>query len=67
MQFRNGKIVVTLAKETVGKEWPDLRMKTAQSIYNELERNEKKTESIPKHTFDTPFKEDGACYYHENK
>ncbi|RCH84962.1 hypothetical protein CU098_001656, partial [Rhizopus stolonifer] len=61
IKFKENKIVIILYKQIAGKNWPDLRIKSTQAIYNDLERLEKQFDSTDK-SFDSPFQ---ACPQHK--
>ncbi|OAD05417.1 hypothetical protein MUCCIDRAFT_109282 [Mucor lusitanicus CBS 277.49] len=65
------KIVIILTKKTPDSVWLDLRMKSTQKTYQELERYEKINDLNPNNVhnnnhanFDTPFKEGSYCSHH---
>ncbi|GAN07105.1 hypothetical protein MAM1_0148d06597 [Mucor ambiguus] len=70
-QLKEHKIVITLPKKNPDSVWLDLRMKSTQKTYQELERFEKMNSQNPDYinnnhsaNFDTPFKEGGHCSHH---
>ncbi|KAI8334042.1 hypothetical protein BD560DRAFT_414763 [Blakeslea trispora] len=60
LKFKENKIVLRLFKEVPGKKWPDLRIKSTQTIYNHLERLEKKYTTVQPN-LDTLFQGSDLC------
>ncbi|KAL9549242.1 hypothetical protein PS6_006184 [Mucor atramentarius] len=68
-QLKENKIVITLTKKNHDSVWLDLRMKSTQKTYQELERYEKINHLNPNNNsksknYDTPFKEGSYCSHH---
>ncbi|KAG2235447.1 hypothetical protein INT48_007845 [Thamnidium elegans] len=62
--LKKNKILIVLCKQNQDSDWPDLRMKTTQNTYNELERFEKTYEPIHQDNFQTPFIDSsGTCIH----
>lgn len=71
IQLKEHKIVINLTKKNPDSVWLDLRMKSTQKTYQELERFEKINDLNPNSinnshnaNYDTPFKEGSHCSYH---
>jgi hypothetical protein len=67
--LKDSKIIITLTKQIQDSIWLDLRMKSTQNAYQELERFEKINDSSPKENnanYDTPFKENSCCSHHHS-
>ena len=65
--MKDNKIIITLTKQIQDSIWLDLRMKSTQNAYQELERSEKANDPSPKENnanYDTPFKENNCCSHH---
>ncbi|KAK4519881.1 uncharacterized protein ATC70_010125 [Mucor velutinosus] len=70
-KLKEHKIVISLTKKNLDSVWLDLRMKSTQKTYQELERYEKingpKRNNINGNNnanYDTPFKEGSYCSHH---
>ncbi|KAL7315079.1 hypothetical protein PS15m_006577 [Mucor circinelloides] len=68
-KLKENKIVITLTKKNHDSVWLDLRMKSTQKTYQELERYEKINHLNPNNNsksknYDTPFKEGSYCSHH---
>ncbi|KAI9349907.1 hypothetical protein BD770DRAFT_413122 [Pilaira anomala] len=68
VKLKKDKIVITLFKQTKDYTWPDLRLKSTQNTYQQLERIEKKyAQSSRRENFQTPFNENTSpCPNHQH-
>ncbi|EIE90900.1 hypothetical protein RO3G_15611 [Rhizopus delemar RA 99-880] len=63
IKFKENKIVIVLSKQIQGKEWSDLRMKSTQTVFHELQRSSK---PIPASIHvDTSFFNTTDSHHHE--
>ncbi|KAI9273792.1 hypothetical protein EDC94DRAFT_592787 [Helicostylum pulchrum] len=64
IKLKKDKILIVLYKQNPDSDWPDLRMKSTQNTYNELERFEKTHEPSHQDNFQTPFNDtSGTCIH----
>ncbi|CAO3633473.1 unnamed protein product [Mucor hiemalis] len=69
VKYKSDKIVIILEKLRPDVQWADLRSKTTQETYNELERYEKQYQPVTPEHFSTDFgtPSPAKCPHHKNE